>query len=747
MYYSCRKIVVFLFLTTPLVFISQYASAQSKTESEPNNTTATATSLNTTQFGAGAISPTGDLDFWRRDVSIGSFVFGLVDTASSTTSKDSLLSIFSNDGSLLESDNNSGIDGGSAIAGAVATQPGNIFFRLTESGNDNTISAYSLYVSVVSPENQIQEAEPNDSFSDADPINGEMVNGSASTTDTDTFKLFFSSVPIPIAVIVDNDPDNDQLFTQTQIELIDFDQTTVLATGTNLPSSKTNVALFNTTGRPRPIFMRIKNTGNNLSKNYRFAVIIRGTTFGSQACCMPDGRALDTTTSLCQQAGGVAQGFGTLAENSSCPSNNVVGACCSSGCSCQDLTESACLAANGRWSGSGSSCATNSCSIQSFETKAAFTTATSGQIIEDFSRNPDFSPGTAIGCGSPLPNSGFCYTPQDFPSGLLVSSASGSSNAVGPNVFGGGTYTFSSSSLINFGLGSNASGSAVFLNGVHAAALEFGSASPSMMTVTVKGIGSNPPILGKFTRATDPSMRFLGFRSDELIGEITISDSVPSSANKMFDNIIMANLIDSDADTIADNLLCGSSCSLGSVSGCSDNCQTVSNSTQEDPDGDGVGSACDNCSAISNPGLIDSDQDGLGNACDLCPSDKSKAVPGVCGCNVADSDVNNNAIIDCQFNAEMKFRINALVSRLSKLKRGVSNRALTRTIKSLNTDIKTFASINSAAIVLSNSKKSVGQLVSDFGRKTSRALKTRSGDFTLRKNAAIKAGRKLVKNL
>ncbi len=47
-----------------------------------------------------------------------------------------------------------------------------------------------------------------------------------------------------------------------------------------------------------------------------------------------------------------------------------------------------------------------------------------------------------------------------------------------------------------------------------------------------------------------------------------------------------------------------------------DNCPAVSNSTQTDSDGDGVGNACDNCPNNLNADQIDSDYDGIGDACD-----------------------------------------------------------------------------------------------------------------------------------
>lgn len=47
-----------------------------------------------------------------------------------------------------------------------------------------------------------------------------------------------------------------------------------------------------------------------------------------------------------------------------------------------------------------------------------------------------------------------------------------------------------------------------------------------------------------------------------------------------------------------------------------DNCPSVANADQSDPDGDDVGSACDNCPGVANPSQANLDGDLLGDACD-----------------------------------------------------------------------------------------------------------------------------------
>src|SRR5437764_13451576 len=82
-------------------------------EAEPNNTSATATPLTLVsgcQAASGAISPIGDVDYYSFTASAGSKVWAEVDTGPSTTSGDSVLTLFGPDGTtVLETDDDDGI--------------------------------------------------------------------------------------------------------------------------------------------------------------------------------------------------------------------------------------------------------------------------------------------------------------------------------------------------------------------------------------------------------------------------------------------------------------------------------------------------------------------------------------------------------------------------------------------------------------------------------------------------------------
>jgi syndecan 4 len=56
-------------------------------------------------------------------------------------------------------------------------------------------------------------------------------------------------------------------------------------------------------------------------------------------------------------------------------------------------------------------------------------------------------------------------------------------------------------------------------------------------------------------------------------------------------------------------------CCIKGVNDVSDNCQFISNSGQENSDGDNFGDACDNCRTISNNSQADTDQNGVGDIC------------------------------------------------------------------------------------------------------------------------------------
>jgi hypothetical protein len=69
--------------------------------------------------------------------------------------------------------------------------------------------------------------------------------------------------------------------------------------------------------------------------------------------------------------------------------------------------------------------------------------------------------------------------------------------------------------------------------------------------------------------------------------------------------------------------------------------------TPIDTDGDGIPDNQDNCPLVPNPNQANADGDSAGDACDGCPVDPNKIDPGVCGCGIADADLDADGVMDC----------------------------------------------------------------------------------------------------
>ncbi len=82
-----------------------------------------------------------------------------------------------------------------------------------------------------------------------------------------------------------------------------------------------------------------------------------------------------------------------------------------------------------------------------------------------------------------------------------------------------------------------------------------------------------------------------------------------------------------------------------------DNCPDDDNPEQTNSDTDTWGDACDNCPDDDNQDQADSDGDDVGDECDGCPDDPFKTDPGICGCGLSDSDLDQDGYADlCEDN-------------------------------------------------------------------------------------------------
>jgi len=172
---------------------------------------------------------------------------------------------------------------------------------------------------------------------------------------------------------------------------------------------------------------------------------------------------------------------------------------------------------------------------------------------------------------------------------------------------------------------------------------------------------------------------------------------------------------------------------------------------QEDADSDGVGDACDICT--------DTDGDGFGdpgfsvNTCaqDGCPLDGAKSASGVCGCGIADSDVDGNGIVDCLFTDELRARVGLAASLNKKLalvpagkrKKLKAQKALRRQFKNLVAEIQSYVQAHGAGIsVTAGADLSV--LAADMARLAKKALRAKAATFKKDKKASAKAISKLL---
>jgi hypothetical protein len=132
-------------------------------ESEPNDHAGMADTLIYSQYGAGDISPVGDIDWWVREGwgVVDGVVFAFADTSTSSNT-DSELSVFADDGTtLIEYDDDDGPLMSSCVAGAVIPQDGDVYLRLSEYQNNSEISPYALYLMVSPVSYGSSELEPN----------------------------------------------------------------------------------------------------------------------------------------------------------------------------------------------------------------------------------------------------------------------------------------------------------------------------------------------------------------------------------------------------------------------------------------------------------------------------------------------------------------------------------------------------------------------------------------------------------
>jgi len=294
-------------------------------ESEPNNTPATATPLNLVsgcQAASGAISPVGDLDYYSFTASPGAKVWALVDTGPSTTSRDSVLTLFGPDGTtVLETDDDDGIGNdcdatiesrqASAIAGRTLTAGGTYFLRVEAFGGASTISAYKLFVTVTT--GSTAESEPNDSAATANSL---VTAGSpigvrtASITPAGDVDFYAVTVTAPATLFVsgDGDPERNGSGTDIVVDLIAPDGLTQLFSADNsdnvgLPAPPAESFCFTIT-TPGTYFIRVRGfTSSKITTTGTYALMVAACGLPAAPTPTPT-RTLTPTVTTTTVAGG-----------------------------------------------------------------------------------------------------------------------------------------------------------------------------------------------------------------------------------------------------------------------------------------------------------------------------------------------------------------------------------------------------------------------------------------------------------
>jgi hypothetical protein len=245
-------------------------------ETEENNTAASATFIRNGEYGVSAIEPVSDIDFWKAPARQGDLVFAVVDTLGSSASKDSFLRVYSNSTfTLIEEDDDDGLPAGpmsgSAIAGAVVPFNGYVYFRVTQKDGNAPITPYYLHQLVVSPQQSMMEAEPNDATPQANRITSPIVRGEASQGLHDRFS-FHADAGQKIAVIFDRDPDGDNFATVSGC-LVMRPNDQPLAAGDAAPPSDTDTVLAIATESGTHVVLVAGGSGDT---DYRFVVLVDG---------------------------------------------------------------------------------------------------------------------------------------------------------------------------------------------------------------------------------------------------------------------------------------------------------------------------------------------------------------------------------------------------------------------------------------------------------------------------------------
>ncbi len=201
-----------------------------------------------------------DNDFWSNSgaTATDDEIFVFVNVATGTPTLD----VLNNSGSNLASP----VD--PVAAGVDVDESGNVFYNVSSAVDP--LADYDIYTSVVDATAAVAETEANETAATANGIlEDNLVTGTLATTaDVDFFEVTLGLLDDRLVVIVDNDPDDDLINTMTQVDIINSDGTTVLASGL-FAGGEADAAIATGLTGLGTYFVRITSSGGGTG-NYSF---------------------------------------------------------------------------------------------------------------------------------------------------------------------------------------------------------------------------------------------------------------------------------------------------------------------------------------------------------------------------------------------------------------------------------------------------------------------------------------------
>jgi hypothetical protein len=283
-------------------------------ETEPNNTSGTANTLDLTSTScatiSGAINPGGDIDFFTFTATAGSRVWIETDTGGAqnagANSRDTVIDLLAADGTtVIENDDDDGTGNGgdgtvetglaSMIGGRTLTLGGTYFIRVRAFSATGIINPYRMFV-VLTNNAPVAETEPNNTPGTANPI----VTGSTATGlfsgsigvggDVDYYSVVATAGNI-VYFNVDADPERDGTGTDLVVEFRDPADTLLLSVDSSITGSAANPAAEGAN-------FTIATSGTYLIKVRHFSLTGTGTYHIMVSACSSDAAGGGGCTSI-----------------------------------------------------------------------------------------------------------------------------------------------------------------------------------------------------------------------------------------------------------------------------------------------------------------------------------------------------------------------------------------------------------------------------------------------------------------